>query len=194
MIQEKNKIAHIVVDMLYDFIDGTLACYNAQDAVKESVKFINDNPIHMVIYVCDSHPNNHCSFAESGGIWPLHCVAGTKGSQVHESFYNQITLPDARPSSNNILRKGEDPNFEQYSGFQAITEKGETLLKHLQDNNVENVFVSGIATEFCVNETVKDLKNAGFKVTVIGKALAYVDYNGHKKTLEEFKKMGVKII
>ena len=194
MIQKKNNIAHIVVDMLYDFIDGSLACSNAQDAVKESVKFINDNPLHLVVYICDSHPEKHCSFAENGGIWPPHCVAGTKGAQVHESFYSQITRSDARPSLNNILRKGEDPNFEQYSGFQAITGKGETLLNYLQGNDAENVFVSGIATEFCVNETVKDLINAGFKVTVIEKALAYVDYNGHKKTLDDFRKMVVKII
>lgn len=194
MSQKESKVAHIVVDMLYDFIDGTLACTNAHEAVKESIKFINDNSSHTVLYICDSHPNNHCSFSENGGIWPPHCVAGTRGSQVHENYNNYIPKAESRPSLQNTLKKGENPNGEQYSGFEAITSKGITLSDFLQQQSINKVFISGIATEFCINETVKDLMNAGFNVTVIAKALAYVDYNNHIKTLENFKKLGIKII
>ena len=194
MSQKENKTAHIVVDMLYDFIDGTLACINAEEAVKESVKFINDNPSHTVLYVCDSHPKNHCSFSVNGGIWPSHCVAETRGSQIHKNYYNNILKAESVPSLQNTLKKGENPNNEQYSGFEAVTHEGKTLSDFLQNHSAEKVFVSGIATEFCVNETVKDLMNAGFDVTVISKALAYVDYNNHIKTLENFKKSGIKII
>jgi len=194
MTKNKSNSAHVVIDMLYDFIDGSLACINGETAVDKAVDFINNSPQYPVIFICDSHPAEHCSFAENGGIWPPHCVSGTRGASVHDKFYKNVINPASRPSPDNILKKGEDPKREQYSGFEAVSISGETLSDYLSRNNIKEVFVSGIATEFCVNETVKDLSKAGFYVTVIKEALAYVDERGHLDTLENFKNFGITII
>lgn len=70
----------IVVDCQYDFIDGSLACINAENAVAENIDYINKNPGLNVYYSCDWHSESNKSFKRHGGIWPDHCVAGQKGS------------------------------------------------------------------------------------------------------------------
>ena len=76
--------ALVIVDMLYDFIDGSLACLNSKNAVKETVAFIDkvtagqegdDSEIldtYPILFVCDHHPADHCSFVSEGGTWPSH--------------------------------------------------------------------------------------------------------------------------
>ena len=66
MKSEKAVPVIVVVDMLYDFIDGTLACLNSESAVKEAVKFINKHDDMVVAYICDHHPSNHSSFSGCG--------------------------------------------------------------------------------------------------------------------------------
>ncbi len=193
-----KKVTHIVVDMLYDFIDGSLACINAEEAVRESVDYINANPSQRVIYVCDSHPADHCSFVANGGIWPPHCIAGTKGGSVHSDFYQKITNETQRPSDKNIFRKGQSSSTEQYSGFQAINKDreriGENLSGTFKGGDKPVAVVSGIATEFCINETVSDLLKEGLKVYILKKGLGYVDYKNHLKTLKELKIKGANLI
>ncbi|MFA6770020.1 MAG: isochorismatase family protein [Bacteroidales bacterium] len=191
---KQNKTAHLVVDMLYDFIDGSMACHNSQNAVNKSIEFINNNPGQPVFYITDSHPASHCSFKENGGIWPAHCVKGTKGQEIHEKYYKSVIEVAQRPRQNNTLKKGEDPTFEQYSGFEAVLPTGQTLESILRENSNGEIYISGIATEYCINATATDLKNAGFKVTLIKDALAYVDYNGHLKALEGLKKSGINVV
>lgn len=191
---EMNRVAHVVVDMLYDFIDGSLACLNSEEAVDKSVQFINDNPNQKVLYIADAHPANHCSFKEQGGIWPPHCVAGAKGGEIHQSFYQKIEEESNRPSGSNTLKKGEDPNQEQYSGYEASSSDGLVLKEYLDKNGIKEVFISGIATEYCIKATALDLVEAGFKVNLIEDALAYVDAEGHRTTLPFLEEKGVKII
>lgn len=193
MIQQ-NKNAHIVVDMLYDFIDGSMACHNSHNAVDNSIEFINRNPEQVIFYITDAHPASHCSFKENGGIWPSHCVKGTKGQEIDQKFYKFVKNQNQRPNKSNILKKGEDQALEQYSGFEALSSTGQTLESILKENSNGEIYVSGIATEYCINATVTDLNNAGFKVTLLKDALAYVDYDGHLKTLEQLKKSGINII
>ncbi len=189
-----SEKAHIVVDMLYDFIDGSMACHNSGNAVENSILFINSNPGMPVFYVTDSHPANHCSFKENGGTWPAHCVKGTHGQKIHDSYYTKLDNKTNTPLPQNTLLKGEDPDKEQYSGLEAIINTSKTLKEVLIQNNIKTVYVSGIATEYCINETVLDLHKAGFKVILISKALAYVNETGHKETLEKLKDSGIEII
>ncbi len=191
---KQNKTAHIVVDMLYDFIEGSMACHNSQSAVNNSVAFINKNPNQPVFYIADAHPASHCSFKENGGIWPSHCVIGTKGQEIDKRFYNLVKETSQQPGENNILKKGDDPAFEQYSGFEAISNKGQTLESILKENSNGEIYISGIATEYCINATATDLQKAGFKVTLIENALAYVEYNEHLKTVERLKADGISTI
>lgn len=185
-----EKTSHVVVDMLYDFIDGSLACAGAEKAVEKSIEHINAHPEQDVFYVVDHHPYNHCSFKENGGIWPSHCVIQTHGGEIHEHFYSEITDERHRPSEGNTFFKGTNPVKEQYSGFESHDKYGIELQTALS----KKVIVSGIATEYCVRETCYDLLKSGHSVYLLSNALGYIDVEGHRKTLKELAKIGVKIV
>ncbi|MGN0191295.1 MAG: isochorismatase family protein, partial [Candidatus Cryptobacteroides sp.] len=192
--------ALIVVDMLYDFIDGTLACQNADNAVDEALRLIcsktdgqegnGETEIldsYPVLFIRDHHPADHCSFKDFGGIWPVHCVAGERGGEIHEKL---------RPYASEELTfdKGCDRNSEQYSGFDGRNSAGQSLSEVLELLDVKDVYVCGIATEYCVKNTCEDLLNAGFKVKLAVAALAWVDAEGHKKALAEMQDEGIELI
>ena len=190
--------ALVVVDMLYDFIDGSLACQNADAAVKQAVKFISSQTKGMggeeheildtfpILFVRDHHPADHSSFKENGGNWPAHCVAGTHGGEIHE---------DLTPYVNEELTfdKGCEKSEEQYSGFNATNEAEQSLGEILELLDTTDVYVCGIATEFCVRNTCEDLAKAGFKVHLLKDCIGYVNRQGHEKALEEMAAKGIKI-
>lgn len=190
--------AIIIVDMLYDFIDGSLACLNADEAVRNcrdflhrtvSVDDFDENGIAdtiPVMFVCDHHPADHCSFRENGGIWPVHCVAGTRGAQIHEDLLPYV-------NEDLIFYKGCDSNCEQYSGFEGKSAADQTMDEILGLLGISDVYICGIATEYCVNNTATDLKKAGYKVHILKDTLAYVEKEGHIRTLAQMAESGVEI-
>jgi nicotinamidase-related amidase len=190
MNNRTETVTHIVVDMLYDFIDGSLACTGGEEAVEKVIEHINNHPEERVVYVCDSHPANHCSFVAEGGIWPPHCVSGTHGGDIHRKIKNDIVKAESRPTEENSFLKGYLQELEQYSGYEAVNKNGTALSSVLSPK----VVISGIATEFCVLETVSDLIRNGFDVTVNTQALAYVTKEGHETALEKFREAGIKLI
>lgn len=193
----KNS-ALVVVDMLYDFIDGSLACINAEQAVAKTVEFINahtegesedDSEItgtFPILFIRDHHPTDHSSFKEYGGIWPAHCVAGTHGGEIHKDL-----LPYACEEL--TFDKGCCISVEQYSGFEGENGAGQSLGEVLELLDITDVFVAGIATEYCVRNTCEDLLKAGFKIHLLKNCLAYVDEDGHHKALKEMKEEGIQI-
>lgn len=190
--------ALVVVDMLYDFIDGSLACQNADNAVKETLKFIDsqtkgqggeDHEIldtFPILFIRDHHPADHSSFKEQGGIWPVHCVAGTHGGDIHKDL-----LPYVREEL--TFDKGCDKETEQYSGFEGVNNAGQSLGEILELLDTTDVYVCGIATEYCVRNTCEDLMKAGFKVRLLSECIAYVDHEGHKKALQEMAEEGISV-
>ena len=192
-----NK-ALAVVDMLYDFIDGSLACQNAEEAVRQTLRFIDSHTdgqggeeheildTFPILFVRDHHPADHSSFKEQGGIWPSHCVAGTHGGDIHE---------DLRPYASEELTfdKGCDKGVEQYSGFEGTNCAGQSLGEVLELLDTTDVYVCGIATEYCVRNTCEDLMKAGFKVHLLKDCIGYVDREGHLKALEEMAAEGISI-
>lgn len=196
---EKNT-ALVVVDELYDFIDGSLACINAETAVKETLRFIDthteaqdgDKDVEIldtfpILFIRDHHPADHSSFVGFGGTWPVHCVAGTHGGEIHEELKPYV-------SEELTFDKGCDKALEQYSGFEGRNSAGQPLGEILELLDVKTAYVCGIATEFCVRNTCEDLLKAGFKVKLLTKALAYVSEQGHEKALEEMKAEGIELI
>lgn len=191
--------ALIVVDMLHDFIDGSMACINSDQAVKEASAFIDrvtegrsqdEDEIlggYPILFICDHHPSDHCSFTDNGGTWPAHCVQGTHGAEVHEAL--QPYMKDEL-----TFYKGCAKEREQYSGFEGENSAGQSLGEVLELLDIKDVYVCGIATEYCVNETCSDLAKAGYNVHVITGALAYVDKDGHEKTLRQMGKAGFDLI
>ena len=193
----KNN-ALVVVDMLYDFIDGSLACQNAENAVKETLKYIDTQTkgqggeeheildTFPILFIRDHHPADHSSFVEFGGIWPSHCVAGTRGGEIHEDL-----LPYACEEL--TFDKGCDKAVEQYSGFEGVNSAEQTLGEILELLDTTDVYVCGIATEYCVRNTCEDLLKAGFKVHLLKDCLAYVELEGHLKSLKEMAEEGIGI-
>lgn len=179
----------LVVDCQYDFIDGSLACGHSQEAVKNIVDFINANPAAKVYYSADNHNLKHCSYTRNGGTWPIHCQAGTHGAEIHESFYNDVKNPAQRPNAETIYYKGENDNLEEYSAFEAKNKSGRKLNAEIGDE----VTVCGIASEFCVRESVIALLKSGRKVELPVELLGWVDEAGHKKNIAELSGMGVKV-
>ena len=193
----KNN-ALVVVDMLYDFIDGSLACQNADKAVSATLKFIDTQTSGQggeeheildtfpILFIRDHHPADHSSFKENGGVWPPHCVAGTRGGEIHEEL---------KPYASEELTfdKGCERSLEQYSGFEGINNAGQSLGEILELLDTTDVYVCGIATEYCVRNTCEDLLKAGFKVHLLKDCIAYVDLEGHIKALAEMAQEGISI-
>lgn len=179
--------AIVVVDEIYGFLPGgALACGHSEEAVANTKEFIEKHPGVPVLFICDHHPADHCSFVAQGGPWPPHCVAGTREAEIHDDL-----LPFVQEEL--TFYKGCDPTQEQYSGFDGRNEAGQSLGEVLQLLGTEVVYVVGIATEFCVRNTAEDLLKAGFKVTVFEDCLGWVDPEEHKKTLPELKSEGIRI-
>lgn len=190
--------ALVVVDMLHDFIDGSLACRNTARAIEETLAFIRGNAAcdgdgdveildtFPILFIRDHHPADHSSFKEFGGIWPSHCVAGTRGGEIHE---------DLAPYASEELTfdKGCDKAVEQYSGFDGVNNAGQSLGEVLELLDIKDVYVCGIATEYCVRNTAEDLLRAGFRVHLLEKAVGCVDLAGHDAAIAEMKKEGVTI-
>ena len=191
--------ALVVVDMLYDFIDGSMACQGAEGAIEGTLKAIDrltagtetDDTVvsstFPILFIRDHHPADHCSFAAQGGPWPPHCVQGTHGADVHESL-----LPYVKEDL--TFFKGEDPMKEQYSGFEGMNAAGQSLGEVLKLLDIKNVLVCGIATEYCVRNTAEDLARDGFEVYVIKDALAWVDAAGHVEALKAMDEEGIHLI
>ena len=191
--------ALVVVDMLYDFIDGSLACGNADEAVRNTLQFIeaqtartdpDDSGIRSIfpiLFVRDHHPADHSSFVAQGGPWPPHCVQGTRGAAIHE---------DLAPYASEDLTffKGENQAEEQYSGFEGRNPAGQGLGEVLELLEVKKVLVCGIATEYCVRNTAEDLLKAGFRVSILQDCLAWVDPAGHSEALREMAAEGIRLL
>lgn len=179
--------AIVVVDEIYGFLPGgALACGHSLEAVAATKTLLEKNSGVPMLFVCDHHPANHCSFVEQGGPWPPHCVAGTREGEIHDDL-----LPFVQEEL--VFYKGCDPAVEQYSGFEGLNAAGQSLAEVLQLLGTEVVYLVGIATEYCVRNTAEDLLKAGFKVTVLEDCLGWVDAEGHKNTLPELAREGIRI-
>ena len=196
MTNTMRNSALIVVDMLYDFIDGSLACHNAEEAVKATLDFIESKTkgqkgeeheildTFPILFIRDHHPADHSSFSEHGGTWPPHCIAGTHGGEIHKDLLPYVC-------EELTFDKGCDKAKEQYSGFEGLNPAEQSLGEILELLDTEDVYVCGIATEYCVRNTCEDLLKAGFKVRLLKDCLAYVDHAGHLEALEEMASEGI---
>ena len=155
-----SETALIAVDVQHDFLPGgALGVAGGDAVVAPLVGAARD--VALVVKTRDAHPEQHCSFAEQGGIWPVHCVAGTHGADLH---------PDIAALDGPVVDKGTALGADAYSGFD-----GTDLAQRLRDAGVTHVLVGGLATDYCVKATVLDALAAGFATTVLTDAVAAVD-------------------
>lgn len=168
------QTALIVVDIQNDFAhpDGSLYVTGAESVVDRADQAISDasKAGAIVVYTQDWHPAHTPHFEQDGGLWPVHCVAESWGAQFHDAL-----KLDAGP----VVRKGVDGN-DGYSGFTTRDpvsgEPQETDLEEILLNaGVERCVVVGLATDYCVKETVLDACRLGFEVLVPSNAVAAVN-------------------
>ena len=100
----------LIIDPQNDFITGSLAVEGAKAKMKALNKYIKNNDYEFIAVTQDSHPKNHCSFEINGGIWPIHCVIGSKGWKIPIYLHQTLTKKLA-----DFYLKGLDPNVEEYS-------------------------------------------------------------------------------
>jgi nicotinamidase/pyrazinamidase len=115
-----------------------------------------------IFFTRDWHPADHISFRSRGGIWPPHCVQGTPGAEFHPG----LRIPAAAV----IISKGSSRDAEAYSGFQ-----GTDLEERLKSLGVDEIFLGGLTTDYCVKESTLDARKVGFSVTVIEDCIRAVD-------------------
>jgi nicotinamidase/pyrazinamidase len=161
MLQVEFKIgktdALIIVDVQRDFCPrGALPVLEGDQVVPFLNKYICIFKAAgtYIFATRDWHPANHISFKPYGGIWPPHCIQGTEGAKFHPD----LTLPEEA----HMVSKATDPSRESYSGFD-----GTELEKELGKRGIKRVFVSGLATDYCVKNTVIDAVKLGFKAVLL---------------------------
>jgi nicotinamidase/pyrazinamidase len=120
-----------------------------------------------VLFTRDWHPRETKHFKEFGGAWPRHCVQGTKGARFHVGL--QV------PKGALVVSKGMDPEQDSYSAFQAFTDRGRDLESVLRELEVDEMFICGLATDYCVRATTLDALRRGLPVRVLRDAIRGVD-------------------
>jgi nicotinamidase/pyrazinamidase len=148
--------ALIVVDLQNDFCPGGALAVKDGDTVIEPTNRLIESFTgagQPIILTRDWHPANHVSFSEFGGIWPAHCVADTSGAAFHEDLLI--------PGNAIIISKADNSEKDSYSGFENT--KLDSILKKL---DVTEVVVAGLATDYCVKNTVLDALKLGYRTVI----------------------------
>ncbi len=170
----------IIVDMQEDFMDGGSLEVTGSRGLINGINglvrlFLQKGG--SLVFTRDWHPENHCSFKQEGGKWPVHCVAGSKGA----SFAKGLLVPEGAIK----VSKATQPDEEAYSAFSQTP-----LLELLNSKGVKRLFVVGVATEFCVLETVLDAIRLGFEVVVIVDCINPVNGKNGERALKRMKEAG----
>ncbi|HYE35134.1 isochorismatase family protein [Methylocaldum sp.] len=181
-----SKDALLIADVQNDFLaGGSLAVPRGDEVIEPLNAYIECfRRLGLPIFaIRDWHPRGHCSFIEQGGPWPAHCIAETRGA----AFAASLKLPpDVQ-----IVSKATRTDTEAYSGF-----SGTDLHDRLRQRDVETVFVGGLATDYCVLNTVRDALAFGFRVYVLGDAIRAVNLRSEdgEKAISEMVRLGARLI
>ena len=176
----------VVVDVQYDFLPGGSLAVAGGDEIVPLINSLGKS-FRNVVLTQDWHPADHISFASQHPgrapfetieldygtqvLWPDHCVWATHGAEISRD----LDLPHAQL----IIRKGYNRAIDSYSGFQEADRATLTgLAGYLNERDVGRLFVTGLATDFCVAWTALDGVAGGFDVTVIEDATRAIDANG----------------
>ncbi len=202
MTYGKNT-ALIVVDVQNDFCPGGALAVKNGSRVVPAINSLMDS-FEVIVGTQDWHPVNHSSFASNNeaepfsvktlnGInqvmWPEHCIQGSNGADFH---------PDLHADAFNIIiRKGTNPDIDSYSAFtenDGVTVTG--LRGWLSELGIEKVYITGLATDFCVLYTALDAVKAGFETYVIEDACKGVDFpeGNVVKAVSAMKEAGIKVV
>jgi nicotinamidase/pyrazinamidase len=175
--------ALVIVDFQNDFCPGGALAVPDGDAIAGKLnELASSGDYDLVVATRDWHPPDHGSFAEQGGPWPVHCVAGTPGAELHPAL--------DRDPIDVVVDKGRDRDTEGYSGFE-----GTDLAARLREHGVDQVAVVGLATDYCVKNTALDALREGFAVTVDSTAVRGVEVHegDSQRALDEVRAAGASV-
>lgn len=193
----------IIVDVQNDFMPNGALPVEEGDQI---IDVINDllPQFNLVIFTQDWHPKNHKSFASQHGgkkvfekielngleqvLWPDHCVQNTKGAEIH----NGIDLGKIKGDFY-FFKKGMDPEVDSYSGFYDNGRNSTGLAEFLNERKVDEVFIVGLALDYCVAYTAIDAAMEGFDTCVIEDGTRPINQDINQ-LLIDFKEAGVKFI
>ncbi len=160
-----NKDILIIADVQKDFLPGGALGIKESDQI---IPVLNDyidifkKAKAKIVASRDWHPPNHVSFKDQGGPWPPHCVQETDGAK----FSPNLKLP----KNVTIVSKATDPAKEAYSVFD-----GTGLADQLKAQGITRIFIGGLATDYCIVNSVEDAKNAGLASVVLADATCGID-------------------
>jgi len=170
----------LVVDPQNDFCPG--GALGVRDGVK-IMPAINKLIHHFdhVIASCDWHPEDTIHFEK----WPVHCVRDTYGAEFHQDLRTR--------KIKKVFKKGTGNKDDGYSAFEATNEN---LHEYLKSNKVNELYIAGLTTEYCVKFTAFDAIKLGYKTFIFHDAIAAVEANpGDKeRALEEMQEKGVVLL
>jgi nicotinamidase/pyrazinamidase len=160
----------LVVDVQNDFCPGGSLGVPDGDKiiplVNRAIKVFGGSGF-PILATRDWHPRETKHFKEFGGAWPAHCIQGTKGARFH---------PKLRlPAKSMILSKGMDPDQDSYSAFHAYSKDGRDLESVLRELAADELFLCGLATDYCVRASTLDAIRRGLQVTVLEDAIRGVN-------------------
>lgn len=183
--------ALVVVDVQNCFLPGGSLAVPDGNRVIEPLNRVTERFAKKqlpIFFSRDWHPPNHCSFQSQGGPWPKHGVQDTEDAE----FSPALKIPVEAI----IISKGMDKNREEYSAFSGKDELGCTLGEHLRSSGIKRVFVGGLATDYCVLNTVLDILQSGYEVYVLADGVCAVDVKpgDGDRALAEMKEKGARII
>lgn len=190
--------ALLIVDIQNDFLPGGALEVANGDQIIDTVNVLQHR-YDLVVATQDWHPSNHKSFASQHPdhnifdlidlngleqvLWPNHCVEGTRGASLAD------TLHQGRIEA--IFRKGIDPNIDSYSGFYDNGRRKNTGLHgYLQNRDVTEVHICGLAADFCVYFTAMDALSLGYRTVILSKATKAIDREEYMNKKQVFLREG----
>ena len=187
MRSQLQYAALILVDIQNDFCPGGALAVSEGDQIVPIVnRMISRFP--LVVSTQDWHPAGHISFKERGGPWPPHCVQGTRGAELH---------PDLRTDTiAHYFRKASLPDKDDYSEFAGKDYQGRSLDEVLRAQGTKKLYVVGLATDYCVLETVLDGLKLGYEVYAVKDAMraVNVDSSDGEQALRKMSEAGAILV
>jgi nicotinamidase/pyrazinamidase len=196
--------ALIIVDVQNDFIPGGALAVRDGDQIVPIINNLQEK-FDFIVATQDWHPADHGSFASNHSgknvgefidlngvnqiLWPVHCVQNTDGAKFHPELNTEKWKA--------IFQKGTNPMVDSYSGFFDNNRQGDTGLSvYLKENGVDEVFICGLATDYCVKFTALDALTEGFKTNLIADATMAVNIreDDYSQALQEVSSAGAKIL
>ena len=172
--KDDMKKSLIIVDPQVDFISGNLVVPDGKKAMSNIISELVMEKWKQVIVTVDWHPFDHCSFEVYGGKWPTHCVQHTNGASIVPNISSMLVELNKTGTPIEIIEKGEYSGLEEYGAFGTYSSK--EWIKDLIPDLNHPIFISGVAGDFCVYETTKNLIELGYSnITILEDCIASID-------------------